>query len=213
MGFDTRISEALHFKVVLPDVSLSCSRATSTAFCRRIAGISPTEMKVLLFGTSGNPPTGSDGHSGIVEYFVSLSKSIKLFHVAGCKVPGNTASLVRLFGPRGPEHTRSYFFRARDGSARCGRRSPMEGVVVSLSTWAIEVVPRDALHDVTSTALPSLCRAYSEVILSVCCGVCSTGSIATSHRESPFCEIRGSLAQRILLPLLRYPDDDFIRYI
>lgn len=30
--------------------------------------------KVLLFGTSGNPPTGPDGHSGIVEYFVSLSE-------------------------------------------------------------------------------------------------------------------------------------------
>lgn len=28
--------------------------------------------KVLLFGTSGNPPTGRDGHSGMVEYFVNL---------------------------------------------------------------------------------------------------------------------------------------------
>lgn len=28
--------------------------------------------KVLLFGMSGNPPTGRDGHSGMVEYFVSL---------------------------------------------------------------------------------------------------------------------------------------------
>lgn len=27
---------------------------------------------VLLFGTSGNPPTGRDGHSGIVDYFASL---------------------------------------------------------------------------------------------------------------------------------------------
>ncbi|CAM9199804.1 unnamed protein product, partial [Phaeothamnion confervicola] len=27
--------------------------------------------KVLLFGLSGNPPTGRGGHSGIVEYFVS----------------------------------------------------------------------------------------------------------------------------------------------
>jgi len=29
-------------------------------------------MKVLLFGTSGNPPTGRDGHSGMIEYFVTL---------------------------------------------------------------------------------------------------------------------------------------------
>lgn len=28
--------------------------------------------KILLFGTSGNPPTGRDGHSGIVDYFVTL---------------------------------------------------------------------------------------------------------------------------------------------
>ena len=32
-------------------------------------------MKVLLFGTSGNPPTGRDGHSGIVDYFVNLGES------------------------------------------------------------------------------------------------------------------------------------------
>lgn len=28
--------------------------------------------QILLFGTSGNPPTGRDGHSGIVDYFVTL---------------------------------------------------------------------------------------------------------------------------------------------
>lgn len=33
-----------------------------------------TMPKVLLFGTSGNPPTGRDGHSGIIEYFVSLGE-------------------------------------------------------------------------------------------------------------------------------------------
>jgi hypothetical protein len=31
---------------------------------------SPSRRKqVLLFGTSGNPPTGSGGHGGIVQYF------------------------------------------------------------------------------------------------------------------------------------------------
>ncbi|CAM9353715.1 unnamed protein product, partial [Hapterophycus canaliculatus] len=30
--------------------------------------------KVLLFGTSGNPPTGRDGHSGMIEYFVNLGR-------------------------------------------------------------------------------------------------------------------------------------------
>lgn len=28
--------------------------------------------QILLFGTSGNPPTGRDGHSGIIDYFVTL---------------------------------------------------------------------------------------------------------------------------------------------
>lgn len=32
-------------------------------------------LQVLLFGTSGNPPTGRDGHSGMVDYFVSLGVS------------------------------------------------------------------------------------------------------------------------------------------
>ena len=32
--------------------------------------------KVLLFGTSGNPPTGRDGHTGMIEYFVSLGGSV-----------------------------------------------------------------------------------------------------------------------------------------
>lgn len=31
--------------------------------------------QVLLFGTSGNPPTGRDGHSGMVDYFVALVES------------------------------------------------------------------------------------------------------------------------------------------
>lgn len=31
--------------------------------------------QVLLFGTSGNPPTGRDGHSGMVDYFVTLGVS------------------------------------------------------------------------------------------------------------------------------------------
>lgn len=30
--------------------------------------------KVLLFGLSGNPPTGKDGHAGIVEYLVGLGE-------------------------------------------------------------------------------------------------------------------------------------------
>ncbi|CAM9838918.1 unnamed protein product, partial [Choristocarpus tenellus] len=29
---------------------------------------------VLLFGTSGNPPTGRSGHSGVVEYFVDTGR-------------------------------------------------------------------------------------------------------------------------------------------
>lgn len=28
--------------------------------------------RILLFGTSANPPTGRDGHSGIIDYFVGL---------------------------------------------------------------------------------------------------------------------------------------------
>ncbi|CAN0406703.1 unnamed protein product [Ascophyllum nodosum] len=36
-------------------------------------------MKVLLFGTSGNPPTGRDGHSGIVDYFVNLERFDELW--------------------------------------------------------------------------------------------------------------------------------------
>lgn len=31
--------------------------------------------RILLFGTSGNPPTGRDGHSGMVDYFVTLGVS------------------------------------------------------------------------------------------------------------------------------------------
>ena len=32
-------------------------------------------MKVLLFGTSANPPTDRNGHSGIVDYFAHLGES------------------------------------------------------------------------------------------------------------------------------------------
>eukprot|EP00752_Nemacystus_decipiens_P007637 g6826.t1 len=35
--------------------------------------------QVLLFGTSGNPPTGRDGHSGIVDYFVTLGRFDELW--------------------------------------------------------------------------------------------------------------------------------------
>ncbi|CAM9170041.1 unnamed protein product [Ectocarpus sp. 12 AP-2014] len=31
-------------------------------------------QKVLLFGLSGNPPTGRDGHGGMIEYFVNLER-------------------------------------------------------------------------------------------------------------------------------------------